>query len=66
MSELFIQHDLINDRWLVRSNGEHESLTAAQLGEKYGIWNPIIYCQERREEMRKLAKGHAKPAGDVM
>jgi hypothetical protein len=51
-----IAHDVVADKWCVV--GTTETLTADQLAEKYGIWNPIIYCQQWH-------KGHVKPANDV-
>lgn len=51
-----ISYDITEDKWCVLDGNNQKQMTAAELGEKYGIWNPIIYCQERREELRKLTK----------
>lgn len=39
--------------------GIEGEFTASQLAERFGITNPVIYCQQWREER------HAKPGRDV-
>lgn len=56
-----IGYDIVSNLWSVRHEGKHEMLSAEQLAEKHGIFNPIIYCQQQARTRQASRQGHAKP-----
>lgn len=52
MTHPVISYDIGANTWDIRIGGSFEGgLTAQQLAERYGIKNPIMYCQDQYKRL---------------
>lgn len=46
-----INYSITDGKWHI--HGEPSGLSVGDLNEKYGIYNPVIYCQEQYKRLKK-------------